>query len=146
MVIKEGDKVKVEYTGKFEDGTIFDSSKNHDAPLEFEIGAKQVVAGFEECVRGLKKGETKEIKLASDKAYGPYNPELLKKLPADKFKEVKGIKEGMVLGIQLSNGFQVPARIVSVNEKEVAIDLNHPLAGKTIIFIIKLLEVIKKKQ
>ena len=80
MPAKEGDKVKVEYTGTFEDGEVFDSSEKHGQPLEFELGAKQVVPGFENAIVGMEKDEEKEVKIESKDAYGDQNPQLVQEL------------------------------------------------------------------
>ncbi|KYK25462.1 peptidylprolyl isomerase [Euryarchaeota archaeon SM23-78] len=141
MVLKKGDKVKVEYTGSLEDGTVFDSSKKHGKPLEFEIGAGMIIPGFEKAVMEMKKGEEKEITLKPSEAYGDPNPQLVKKIPKDQLPKEQKPKEGMVLLIGLPTGQQVPARITEITDKEISIDLNHPLAGKTLKFKIKLIEV-----
>ncbi|MBU4501948.1 MAG: FKBP-type peptidyl-prolyl cis-trans isomerase [Nanoarchaeota archaeon] len=80
MPVKKGDKVKVEYEGKLEDGTVFDSSEKHGKPLEFEVGSGQLIKGLDEAMIGMEKGEEKEIKIESDKAYGQPNPEMVKKV------------------------------------------------------------------
>lgn len=141
MTIKEGSKVKIEYEGKLEDGTVFDSSEVHGQPLEFEIGAKQVIPGFEEAVKKMKNGDEKEITLEPKDAYGDSNPALIKKVPRDKLPQDQEIQPGMMLGITLPSGKQFPAVIKEVGDKEVTIDMNHPLAGKKLIFKLKLVEV-----
>ena len=145
MIIKKGDKVKVEYTGTFEDGTVFDSSQHgdHSHPLEFEAGSGQVIKGFDDAVIGMKKGEEKEITINPEEAYGEYNDELVKALPKDQFPQDKEIKPGMTLVMKLPNGAQMPIKVKEVKEKELILDLNHPLAGKTLHFKIKLVEVMK---
>jgi FKBP-type peptidyl-prolyl cis-trans isomerase 2 len=140
MPIKEGDKVKVEYTGTLEDGTVFDSSEKHGKPLEFEVGAKQLIKGFEDAVVGMEKGEEKEITLQPSEAYGDNNPQLIKEVPKEKLPQDKEVKPGMMLLMGLPNGAQVPARITEVTEKTVKIDLNHPLAGKVLNFKIKIVD------
>ena len=132
MALKDGDKVKVEYTGSFEDGTVFDSSEKHGKPLEFEIGAKMIIPGFENTVKEMKKGEEKEITLKPAEAYGDPNPELVKRIMKDQLPKEQEPKEGMILIINLPTGQQVPAKITEVTDKDVAVDLNHPLAGKTL--------------
>lgn len=139
--MKDGDKVKVEYTGTFEDGTVFDSSKNHDKPLEFTIGKKQVVAGFEEAIKDMAVGEEKDITLKPEKAYGNYNDDYKKKLPKDQFPKELELKPGMTIGLKLPDGRQLPVLISQVSDNEVTIDLNHPLAGKKLKFHLKLLEI-----
>ena len=84
MPIKNGDKVKIDYEGILEDGTIFDSSKKQGKPLKFEVGAKQIIPGFENALIGMEKEEEKEIKLQPSEAYGNSNPNLLQKIPRDK--------------------------------------------------------------
>ncbi|MBW2999183.1 peptidylprolyl isomerase [Candidatus Woesearchaeota archaeon] len=140
MPIKEGDKVTVEYTGTLEDGTVFDSSEKHGKPLEFEVGAKQLIKGFEDAVIGMEKGEEKEITLQPSEAYGDNNPQLIKEVPKEKLPQDKEVKPGMMLLMGLPNGAQVPARITEVTEKTVKIDLNHPLAGKVLNFKIKIVD------
>jgi len=143
MTVKEGDKVKIEYEGKLDDGTVFDSSEKHGKPLEFQVGSKKVIPGFEKAIIGMKKGEEKEIKLEPAEAYGDQNPQLIKKIPRDKLPTDKEIKPGMMLSVGLPTGQQIPARITEVNDKEVTIDLNHPLAGKNLNFKIKLVDIMQ---
>ncbi len=141
MAIKKGDKIKVEYEGKLEDGTIFDSSEKHGNPLEFEVGAKQVIKGFEDAVIGMKKEKEKEITLKPLEAYGDHNPQLVKKIPKEHLPKDKELKTDMMLLMQLPNGAQIPAKIIEVGDKEVTLDLNHPLVGKTLIFKIKIADI-----
>ena len=141
MPVKNGDKVKVEYTGTLDDGTVFDSSKKHGAPLEFEVGARQVIPGFENAIVGMKKDEEKKVKIKPAEAYGEYNSGLIKKLPKEQFPKDRELKKGMMLVMGLPNGAQMPARITEVTDESVTIDLNHPLAGKALNFEIKVLEI-----
>ena len=140
MAIKKGDKIKVEYEGKLENGEIFDSSEKHGQPMEFEVGNGQLIKGFEEAVIGMEKGEEKEVTLESKDAYGDPNPQLIKAVPRDKIGIEHELKAGQSLGVALPNGAQFPAKIVEVDEKEVKLDMNHPLAGKKLIFKIKIVE------
>jgi len=103
MTIKKGDKVKVEYTGTFEDGTVFDSSEKAGRMLEFEVGEGKIIKGFDKAVVGMKKGEEKEVKMGPKDGYGDYNPELIRKIPKDKFPPDKKVKVGMMLGLQSPN-------------------------------------------
>ena len=141
MAIKQGDKVKVEYTGTLDDGTVFDSSEKQGKALEFEVGAKQLIKGFDDAVMGMDKGEEKEIKLQPEEAYGQHNPDLIKKVPRDKLPKEPEPKEGMMLALGTPDGKQFPAKITEVTENEITIDLNHPLAGKVLNFKIKVVEV-----
>lgn len=143
MTVKKGDKIKVDYTGTLEDGSVFDSSKNHGQPLEFEVGSGQLIKGFDEGVVGMEVGAEKEIKLAPAEAYGEPREELKKKVPKEQLPPGQEPKVGMAMGVGLPNGQQVPAKIVEVTDKDVTIDLNHPLAGKTLTFKIKVVEILE---
>ena len=140
MPIKKGDKVKVDYTGTLEDGKVFDTSEGKQ-PLEFEVGSGQIIKGFDNALIGMEKGQEKEIKLEPADAYGDPNPQLVKKIPKDKLPEGQDPKPGMALMLKTPDGRQFPARIAEVTDKEVSIDLNHPLAGKTLNFKIKVVDV-----
>lgn len=139
MPVKNGDKVKVEYEGTFNDGTVFDSSEKCGAPLEFEVGAGQIIPGFENAVMGMENGEEKEFKLEPSDAYGDRNPQLVQKIPKDQLP--KEVTPGMMLMIGLPNGVQIPVKVTEVTDEEVTLDLNHPLAGKALNFKIKIVDI-----
>jgi FKBP-type peptidyl-prolyl cis-trans isomerase 2 len=138
MTIKKGDKIKVHYTGTFEDGKVFDTSEGKD-PLEFVAGEGKVIKGFDEAVIGMKKDEEKEIKIESKDAYGDHNPQLIKKIMKDQLPKDKNPEKGMMLVIGTPDGQQIPAKITEVTDKDVTIDINHPLAGKNLNFKIKII-------
>ncbi|MFH1399753.1 MAG: peptidylprolyl isomerase [Candidatus Woesearchaeota archaeon] len=143
MVVKTGDKIKVDYEGTFDDGTVFDSSTHgdHSHPLEFEVGAKQVIPGFENAVLGMKKGEEKTFKLQPAEAYGDINAQLVRQIPRDKIPIDQEPKPGMMLIMQLPNGAQAPVKIAAVDDQSITLDLNHPLAGKVLNFKIKIVDI-----
>jgi len=141
MAVQKNDKVKIEYEGRFENGEVFDSSSKHGEPLEFTAGVGMVVPGFDSAVLEMEVGQEKEVTLKPEDAYGQPHPNAIQKFPKDKFPAE--IKEGMMIGIPLPDGNKAPAKITKIDDKEVTIDLNHPLAGKTLIFKIKLLEIVK---
>ncbi|MBR9700040.1 peptidylprolyl isomerase [Candidatus Woesearchaeota archaeon] len=138
MAVKKGDKVKVNYTGTLDDGTVFDSSEKHGQPLEFEVGSKQVIPGFDDALIGMEIGQEKEISIKPEQAYGQPNPQLVTEVPKDKLPQDKELKPGMMLLVTLPNGAQTPAKIVEVLDTGVKLDLNHPLTGKALNFKIKL--------
>lgn len=140
MAIKKGSKVKLEYTGTLEDGTVFDSSEKHGKLLEFEVGAGKVILGLDNALIGMEKDQEKEIKLEPSEAYGAQNPQLVQKIPKEKFPKEPEPKVGMMLGVQLPNGTQAPVRITEIEENTITLDLNHPLAGKTLTFKIKVVD------
>ncbi len=142
MAVKDGDKIKVEYTGTLEDGSVFDSSKTHNEPLEFEVGSGQIIKGFDDAVKGMEKGDEKDIKLAPADAYGDVNAQLVQKVPKDQLPKEAEVKVGMTLGMSLPDGQQIPARVTEVEDTEVTIDINHPLAGKTLNFKIKVVDIV----
>lgn len=137
----EGDVVKVHYTGTLDDGEEFDSSKGKD-PIEFVVGQHTVIKGFEDAVQGMKQGDSKQFKVAPEDAYGDPNPELKQTVPRDALGEDITPEEGMMLALQHPQMQQpMPAKVVEVGEKEVTLDLNHPLAGKSLNFEIELVEI-----
>lgn len=139
MPIKNGDKVKIDYEGTLNDGTIFDSSEKHGEPLEFEVGAGQIIPGFEDALIGMEKGDEKEITLQPTEAYGDHNPNLVQKIPKDQLPNE--VMEGMMLVVSLPNGVQMPVKVTGVTDEFVTIDLNHPLAGKVLKFKIKIVDI-----
>jgi FKBP-type peptidyl-prolyl cis-trans isomerase 2 len=143
-IVKKGDKVKVEYVGMLEDGTVFDSSQHHGGPLEFEAGSGQLIKGFDDGVLGMKPGEEKEIKIVPNDGYGNHDPQLVKEIPRNCFTENQEIEPGMMFMMTLQNGRQIPVKITNVSDTTVTIDANPPLAGKTLIFKIKIVDVAAK--
>ena len=141
MAIEEGDIIKVEYTGTLKDGSVFDSTKANDGkPLKFEVGCGQIIPGFDKSVVGKEVGDEYEIKLEPEEAYGEYQEGLIKEIPKDKFPNLKEIKEGMMIALMGPNNEQIPATVKEITDEKVRIDLNHPLAGKSLNFKIKILE------
>jgi len=140
MPIKKGNRVKVHYSGTLEDGTLFDSSEERGEPLEFEVGSGQLIKGFDEAVIGMEKDEKKEITIKPSEGYGEINLQMIQKIPREQLPHDQEIMEGMMLTITLPNGQQIPAVIKEVNDKEVTIDINHPLAGKVLNFKIKIMD------
>jgi FKBP-type peptidyl-prolyl cis-trans isomerase 2 len=141
MTVQTGDKIKVEYEGRFENGKIFDSSAFHGKPLEFTAGSGMVVLGFDHAVMGMDVGQEKEVKLLPKEAYGESDPRAIQNIPRAMLP--KEVLEGMEIGVPLPNGQTYPAVITKITEKGVTIDLNHPMAGKTLIFKIKVVEIEK---
>ena len=134
--IKSGDTVKVEYTGKLTDGTTFDSSVGRD-PLEFVVGTSQLIAGFDEAVIGMKVGEQKTITIPPEKAYGAIDPSMVQEVPLSTLTDA-GIAP--TAGMQLSAGGR-PVLVERVDGNAVFVNFNHPLAGKTLVFSIKIIDI-----
>ena len=142
MSIKKGDKIKVDYTGTLDDGTVFDSSEKHGESLEFEVGSGQLIKGFDDAVIGMKKGDEKEVHLKPNEAYGDYNDKLVKQVPKDQMPKIDDIEVGMMLMLTLPSGVQITASVTELDDDSVTLDLNHPLAGKKLNFNIKIVEIV----
>jgi len=138
--VKEGDVVKVHYTGKLDDGEVFDTSENRE-PLAFAIGKGEVIPGFEEGVLGLEIGESKIINISSDQAYGPHREEMIHKVGKDKFPQEMELKIGDSFKVGQEEGNPTIVSITEISENEVTLDANHPLAGKNLTFDVKLVEI-----
>lgn len=133
---KNGDTVRVHYTGRFESGEVFDSSEGGE-PLEFQIGAGQVIAGFDENVQGMNVGDEKTISIEPENAYGERLEALIGKVERSGLNLESAPQVGMELALQLSDGQQIPVVITEVTDESVTFDANHPLAGRKLIFDIK---------
>ena len=137
---QDGDIVKVHYTGTLEDGTQFDSSAGSD-PLEFTVGAGQMIPGFEDAVRGMKVGETKTVTIPADEAYGQWDPQLVIEVDKSQFPEDIDPEIGDELYVTLQNGNVAKIKVVDLSETTVTIDANPELAGKDLTFKIELVEL-----
>lgn len=137
MKVEENKVVVLDYEGKFDDGTVFDSSEKAGKPLEFVVGAGMVIAGFETAVMGLKVGDEKEFSVEPNEGYGEYNPEMKKEVLRTILPPEQKPEKGMMIVMGTPDGRQFPALITDVDEQKIVIDLNHPLAGKKLNFKIK---------
>ncbi|MCB2182682.1 MAG: peptidylprolyl isomerase [Desulfobulbaceae bacterium] len=137
---KNGDNVKIHYKGTLQDGTVFDSSEGRD-PLGFTIGGGQVIPGFEEAVIGMTQGDSKNVTIPCDKAYGPRNDELIMPVPLTQVPA--DIKPEIGLQLQMSGpgGQPVVVSVVDITEEHIMLDANPPLAGKDLTFDIELVEI-----
>jgi FKBP-type peptidyl-prolyl cis-trans isomerase 2 len=139
---KKGDTVKVNYTGKLEDGTIFDTTEGR-YPKELTIGGNQVLPAFEQAIVGMRPGESKTVRIPMNEAYGPHSDRLVgtmdrARLPADMKLEVG---QRLQLAVTGSGGETMTATVTEVSGGSVKLDGNHPLAGKDLFFDIELLEI-----
>ena len=137
---KNGDTVKIHYTGKLQDGTVFDSSEGND-PLEFTIGGGQVIPGFDEAVNDMSKGESKTVTIPADKAYGSRNEELVMSAPVDQIPPDLNPEVGQQLQLGGPNGEMLVVKVLEINDEHIKLDANPPLAGKDLTFDIELVEV-----
>ncbi len=138
---KQGDTVRVHYTGKLRDGTVFDSSQQR-GPLELTLGAGQVITGFERALEGMAPGESKSVQVPVDEAYGQRQKEKVldfdrSTLPADVQPQI-----GQQVQLQAQGGQSLPAVVTNVSESKVTVDANHPLAGSDLLFELELVEIV----
>jgi FKBP-type peptidyl-prolyl cis-trans isomerase 2 len=139
-MIKEGSKVKAHYTGRLTNNEEFDSSlKEGGAPIEFVIGQGQLIPGFENGILGLAPGDKKTIEVSAVEAYGEYRDELLVTVP--KSNAPQGVQVGQSLQANMQNGEMVTFMVREINDDNVIVDANHPLAGQVLLFDIEILEV-----
>ncbi len=137
---KQGDHVAVHYTGRLQDGTVFDSSEGRE-PIEFDVGGGDVIAGFDRAVTGMKVGETREVTIPAAEAYGEVRPELRLRIPRTELPEGHVPEVGQMFAVQVGPDRQATARVAEVYEDTVVLDLNHPLAGEALTFGIELVRI-----
>lgn len=141
MPVKEGDYVKVLYTGTLDDGTVFDSSDMHGGePLQFDVGTHKVIPGFEKAVIGKEVGDEFKIRLEPSEAYGEHDPKGVMNVPKDQFPKDQNPQVGMMLQLMGPNGEHAYAWITDIKENEITLDQNHPMAGKALNFELKIIE------
>jgi len=132
-----GDTVHVHYTGTLGDGSVFDSSAER-APLEVTIGNGQVIPGFEEALMGMVEGGTKSVTLAPENAYGPHNPQLVQTVERVRIPAEITLEPGIALQAQDGSGNQIQFTVIELDDENVTLDANHPLAGKALTFAVEL--------
>ncbi len=135
-----GDVVSVHYTGTLEDGEVFDSSLERE-PLEFEVGAGQVIPGFDLGVEGMVAGESRRIEIPAAEAYGERNEEMVFPVPKDQFPPDITPGVGDRFQVQVGEDQIIEVEITEITDDAVMLDANHPLAGKTLVFEITLVEI-----
>ncbi len=138
-VIDDNMLVRLNYTGTLEDGSVFDSSEGRD-PLEFVFGTGMIIPGLEEGIKGLKTGDTKVVTIEAENAYGAYDDTAVMEVPKDQLPPDLQLEEGMQLAAQGPQG-PIPVVVKEIKESSVMIDFNHPLAGKSLIFDVEIVEV-----
>jgi peptidylprolyl isomerase len=137
---KAGDHVKVHYTGRLSDGTIFDSSRDRE-PLEFTLGIGEVIPGFEQAVLGMEPGEVKTVTIPAEDAYGPRREDMIIEVSRDQVAPDLQLAIGQQLQLRLQDGRVIPVTVADLTEETVTIDANHPLAGEDLTFEIELVAI-----
>jgi peptidylprolyl isomerase len=137
---KNGDTVKVHYTGKLEDGTVFDSSQGRE-PLEFTLGTGQLIPGFDAAVVGMAVGENKTVTIPPDQAYGPHHEQMVVEAERGQFPPDADPQIGMQFESGSEDGQKFVVTVTAVEGDKITLDANHPLAGKDLTFEIEVVEV-----
>jgi peptidylprolyl isomerase len=137
---QEGDTVHIHYTGRLDDGTVFDSSRDRD-PLSFTLGSGQVIKGFDSAVSGMSVGESKTATISPEAAYGPRREELHLTYPREQFPDDMEPEVGQMLQMQTEEGQTFQVQVTEVADDSVGLDANHPLAGKELTFDIELVKI-----
>jgi peptidylprolyl isomerase len=138
---KVSKRVKVHYTGRLEDGTVFDTSRDKD-PLTVPIGQRRVIEGFEAALLDLAAGESTRVTIPPEKAYGPYREEMVTDVDRSKFPESLELRKGQHLQLKNPQGVMTMVRVKKLEGEKVTLDANHPLAGKTLTFDIEVMEIL----
>jgi len=143
MSVKQNDWVMIEYTGTFDDGTVFDKSEGRE-PLKFLIGGGMVIPGFEKAVIGMNPGEEKEVKIEPKDGYGEKSKEVMN-LPKTAFQDLSVLEVGKELNMMTNMGPMV-IEVVKINDDTISVILNHPMAGKNLNFHIKLIKLLDEEE
>ena len=141
MAVQSGDTIKIHYHGRLSDGTTFDSSAGR-SPLEFTVGSGSVIKGFDDGVQGMSVGDKKTIEIPFHHAYGPEDPSMIIEFPVDRLPEDLKPALGMQLNMNNAEGQQFPVVITEINDQNIMLNANHPLAGKDLIFDLELVEIV----
>ncbi|MDQ7917643.1 peptidylprolyl isomerase [Mesonia sp. MT50] len=138
--VKKNDTVKVHYTGKLEDGQVFDSSLERE-PIEFTLGQGQIIPGFEDGLIDMKVSDKKTVQIPHTEAYGEVQKELFQEVPKSQLPQEIEPQVGMGLVSKNPDGTERQLRVAEVKEESIIIDANHPLAGKDLTFELEVMEI-----
>ncbi len=138
---KQGDTVRVHYTGKLKDGKVFDSSRQRD-PLELTLGAGQVIPGFERAIEGMTPGDSKSVDVPAGEAYGQRQDDKVVDFQRSALPPDTDMHVGQRVQLETRDGHAVAAVVAGVSESTVTVDVNHPLAGKDLVFDLELVEIV----
>ncbi|MCI5075950.1 peptidylprolyl isomerase [Oricola sp.] len=137
---QHGNTVLIHYTGKLTDGTVFDSSQGRD-PLQFELGAGQVIPGLDKAMRGMAVGDSKTVTIPVDEAYGPHHPEGVHVVERSTLPPEVDTQPGARLQASAQDGNVIQLTVVAADTETVTLDANHPLAGQDLVFDVQLVAV-----
>ena len=138
-VVKDGAVISLQYTLSGQDGKTIESNKGQD-PMKYTQGARQIIPGLEKGIAGMKVGDEKRVKVKPEDGYGPVNEKAFQEVPKEKIP-ADSLRVGAVLTANRPQGQSMPVRVHQIKEKTVVIDMNHPMAGKTLVFDVKILDI-----
>jgi FKBP-type peptidyl-prolyl cis-trans isomerase SlyD len=138
-IVKDGSVVSLQYSLSEEDGKLIETNKGKD-PLKYTQGNRQIIPGLEKELAGMKVGGEKRVKVKPEDAYGVVNAKAFQEVPKEQIP-ANGLKLGATLSAKGPQGQEIPVRVHEIKEKTVVLDLNHPMAGKTLLFDVKILDI-----
>jgi len=139
-IVQDNNQVTVHYKGTLKSGEVFDTSRERE-PLEFTVGAGQMIPGFENAVKGMQMNEVKTVTIAPADAYGETNPEMVQKVPKSQLPEGLNPFVGQQLSSKMEDGQEIIVRVADVQDDHIKIDANHPLAGEELTFEIEVVSI-----
>ena len=141
-VIKQGSLVSLQYTLSGEDGTVIESNKGKE-PLKYVQGQNMMIPGLEKELAGMKVGQEKHVTVRPEEGYGPIDPRRFQEIPKDKIPpgDLKQIRVGSMIPLSAPNGETYHFPVSELKEKTIVVNLNHPMAGKTLVFDVKVLDI-----
>jgi len=137
---KTGNHVRVSFTGKLDDGTVFATSTS-DEPIEFTLGDNEVLPAIEEAVEGMEPGEIKSVRIPAEDAFGPRREDLVQEIPRDSLPNDMEVEVGQQLWVDDVDSEPVTVSVVDLSDSTVTLDANHPLAGEDLIFDLEVMDV-----
>jgi peptidylprolyl isomerase len=137
---RTGNTVHVHYTGRLDDGSVFDASEGRE-PLAFTLGEGQVIGGFDEAVEGMAVGDAKTVRIPPEEAYGERRDELLIEVPREQLPDGMSVEVGMQLQLRREDGGAMPVTVADTGEDTITLDANHPLAGEALTFELQLVAI-----
>ncbi|WP_027851540.1 FKBP-type peptidyl-prolyl cis-trans isomerase [Marinospirillum insulare] len=140
LKISEGTQVKLHFALLLEDGETVDSTFEKE-PATLTYGNGNLPEGFESCLQGLQAGDKKSFTVLPEQAFGQHNPSNIQQLALSTFSNIDELEEGMIVGFTDKSGGELPGVILEINERQVEVDFNHPLAGRTLTFKVEIMDV-----
>ncbi|MFW9779741.1 MAG: peptidylprolyl isomerase [Candidatus Heimdallarchaeota archaeon] len=140
-MIKKGNQVKMKCLATLDDGTVLENYNNHSSLFEFEFGSGMILSSIENELKGMEEGEEKEFSISPKNAFGFCNPNLVMKINKDQVPLVENLHQGMSIIVTFPDGFEIPGIVTEIADRTFTVDLNHPLAGKTLHIKVRIMKI-----